>query len=632
MNKLSYLISGIIIVLIAPSAFCGWQELIIVNDSVTNKQASRDSDCPWPISADNEGNIYTVWEDFRDTLDGLQIYFRARSYDGTWDQSAELISVEPNWEVNGFGHPSICVVPSEGLKLLASYVAEDGPSSELRELRGNTFESGLWEESGYLISDSGTYQLPFARTGWGTNLVALSDGKAYAFWQYDIDSNVRLYFNEYDNGWVDTNEAMVYTFPDSGHYSQHPNACVDTDDTIHLLYSDEDSTDISEIYHLDKTTLENDFGSYPGYQVSSSSGDTSAIMPYCTISSYENTDYLHVVWCTHPAKRIFYRKKKLANNAWSSVIDTIAPANETSYAPSIASDSYRNIHVVWQKEDNFNGSAVTKYRKYDAVTKEWNSVSTLPADTSAISDYGLPVIISDIFDNLHVLMTGMRTGASGNDEEVYYSFWDAPPHAPQNLAQVFIGPPEYITITWDANSEPDLDGYMIIRRYHEKTWLDTLATVDDTVTTYVDTEIPHVGGETPNYVRYWIEAIDIAGQHSPKSDSLECAVPKNWEPPKLIADGSIPTHFELTGNYPNPFNAVTEIQYALPFNAHVTLEIYDILGRKTVTLIDEYQEAGFNTAHWNGQGANASEMATGIYIYRLSAGGLTQSKRMLLLK
>jgi len=51
-------------------------------------------------------------------------------------------------------HPSICVVSSEGLKLLACYVSEDGPLSELRKLRGNTFESGLWEESGYLISDS----------------------------------------------------------------------------------------------------------------------------------------------------------------------------------------------------------------------------------------------------------------------------------------------------------------------------------------------------------------------------------------------------------------------------------------------------------------------------------------------
>jgi len=263
-------------------------------------------------------------------------------------------------------------------------------------------------------------------------------------------------------------------------------------------------------------------------------------------------------------------------------------------------------------------------------TGEWDRIVTLPADTS-VEKYGMPVIISDVFDNLHILMTG-KLNSRAEDEEAFYSFYDAPPHAPQNLAQVFIGPPEYITITWDANSEPDMDGYMIIRRYHEKTWLDTLATVDDTVTTYVDTEIPHVGGETPNYVRYWIEAIDTSGQHSPKSDSLQCAVPKDWEPPKIMADGIIPAKFELTGNYPNPFNASTEIQYALPFNAHVTLEIYDILGRKTATLIDEYQEAGYKTVYWNGRGADRSEISTGVYIYRLSAGGLTQSKRMLFLK
>ncbi|UCC79746.1 MAG: T9SS type A sorting domain-containing protein, partial [Candidatus Zixiibacteriota bacterium] len=108
--------------------------------------------------------------------------------------------------------------------------------------------------------------------------------------------------------------------------------------------------------------------------------------------------------------------------------------------------------------------------------------------------------------------------------------------------------------------------------------------------------------------------------------------PNNWEPPKLVADGSIPTRFELMGNYPNPFNATTEIQYALPFNAHVTLEIYDILGRKTSTLIDEYQEAGYKTVHWNGIGDNGMEVSTGIYIYRLSSAGLSRSKRMLMLK
>jgi len=103
---------------------------------------------------------------------------------------------------------------------------------------------------------------------------------------------------------------MVYTFPVSDHYSQHPNACVDSGDTIHLLYSDKDSAEVSEIYHLDKSTTDSDFGQYPGYRVSNAIGDTNAIMPYCAISSFDNTDYLHVVWCTEPANRIFLQKEK----------------------------------------------------------------------------------------------------------------------------------------------------------------------------------------------------------------------------------------------------------------------------------------------------------------------------------
>ncbi|MBW1729045.1 MAG: hypothetical protein JRJ62_16070 [Deltaproteobacteria bacterium] len=88
MIKLSCLMLGIIIFLTAIPAFGEWQELIIVNDTVTNKQASRDSDCPWPIAADNEGNIYTVWEDKRSG--DLNIYYRKKSYDGTWDLSSSV--------------------------------------------------------------------------------------------------------------------------------------------------------------------------------------------------------------------------------------------------------------------------------------------------------------------------------------------------------------------------------------------------------------------------------------------------------------------------------------------------------------------------------------------------------------
>jgi hypothetical protein len=246
----------------------------------------------------------------------------------------------------------------------------------------------------------------------------------------------------------------------------------------------------------------------------------------------------------------------------------------------------------------------------------------------------VPTIVRDKWDNLHLSAMGELEGTTHppEDYELFYSFWDAPPHAPQNLVQVFAGPPRNVTITWDANPEPDMDGYMIIRRYNEKPDLDTLDTVDYTVTTYVDTEIPYVGGETYNYVRYWIVAIDAADQHSPESDSLQCAVPNGWEPPKLVVDGSIPSSFELGGNFPNPFNAVTDIKYSLPFNAHVELKIYDILGREITILMDEWQEAGYKTVNWDGRDIYGGEVSSGVYIYNLTAAGLSRTNRMLLLK
>ncbi|UCC78675.1 MAG: T9SS type A sorting domain-containing protein [Candidatus Zixiibacteriota bacterium] len=366
-------------------------------------------------------------------------------------------------------------------------------------------------------------------------------------------------------------------------------------------------------------------------EISEPDGNNS-ILPYLAFREVTNGYKMYVVWeeaiPESLEKQVKLRIYESNSNSWDT---EILIADKYAEEPCVAVQTNGDIYVVW--EDIINDVQWIYYKWFNNSSSTWSSMQAV-TDNEDLNWLSEPTIICDRWDNLHLAACGEvdSLDPSSYAYEVFYSFWDAPPHAPQNLAQVFSGPPEYITITWDANSEPDMDGYMIIRRYHEKTELDTLATVDDTVTTYVDTDIPHVGGETENYVRYWIEAIDTAGQHSPKSDSLECAVPNNWEPPKLFADGSIPTRFALMGNYPNPFNATTEIRYALPFNAHVILEIYDILGRKTAVLIDEYQEAGYKTVHWNGLGDNGMEVSTGIYIYRLSSAGLSQSKRMLLLK
>ncbi len=89
----------------------------------------------------------------------------------------------------------------------------------------------------------------------------------------------------------------------------------------------------------------------------------------------------------------------------------------------------------------------------------------------------------------------------------------------------------------------------------------------------------------------------------------------------------LPLHFALHQNYPNPFNPTTKIGYALPSAQYVSLKIYDMLGREVTTLVDEKKQAGTYTAQWD-----ATDVASGMYFYKLTAGTFVQTKKMLLLK
>ncbi|HTX19182.1 MAG TPA: T9SS type A sorting domain-containing protein [Bacteroidota bacterium] len=89
----------------------------------------------------------------------------------------------------------------------------------------------------------------------------------------------------------------------------------------------------------------------------------------------------------------------------------------------------------------------------------------------------------------------------------------------------------------------------------------------------------------------------------------------------------LPTEFALAQNYPNPFNPSTQITYAVPKATKLTLEVYDILGRKVATLVNGFVQPGYFSAEFN-----ASGLASGIYIYRLSSPVVTFTRKMMLLK
>ena len=93
-----------------------------------------------------------------------------------------------------------------------------------------------------------------------------------------------------------------------------------------------------------------------------------------------------------------------------------------------------------------------------------------------------------------------------------------------------------------------------------------------------------------------------------------------------------PKEFSVAQNYPNPFNPSTTIEYALPKDTWVRLTIYNILGRKVRTLVDEYELAGLRRIVWDSKDDEGREMASGIYFYQIKAGEFTQSKKMVIPK
>ena len=125
---------------------------------------------------------------------------------------------------------------------------------------------------------------------------------------------------------------------------------------------------------------------------------------------------------------------------------------------------------------------------------------------------------------------------------------------------------------------------------------------------------------------------------SSKSTSAWWNTPSDWEVVALVGadavsssnedDITAPVTFTLEQNYPNPFNPSTNIQFTLPAASDVTLEVFNMLGQKVATLLsNEKMTAGSHT-----QKFDASSLASGMYVYRISAANFVQSRKMMLIK
>lgn len=210
--------------------------------------------------------------------------------------------------------------------------------------------------------------------------------------------------------------------------------------------------------------------------------------------------------------------------------------------------------------------------------------------------------------------------------------WTSPPdsgYSVDNLAPcppaALAGEQQYIPIglllTWNLNSEADLDCYAVYRGLTE----EFEPGPGNLVASPCDTFALDTGWTWDSGYFYKVSAIDIHGNES--SFAL-------LGPTEITGEDipDTPSNNYLAQNYPNPFNPMTTIAFRLKAPANVSLKIYDSSGRIVRVLVNEKREAARYVEEWNGKDNDGRPVASGIYFYRLAAGDFVQTRKMVLLR
>ena len=171
-----------------------------------------------------------------------------------------------------------------------------------------------------------------------------------------------------------------------------------------------------------------------------------------------------------------------------------------------------------------------------------------------------------------------------------------------------------ITLTWINNSKVE-DGYIIERKQSPQTSFTVLDTIKGSGTEFKDKTVE--SGQTYTY-RVQAYKDSAVSDYSNEASLTLTGIKKEEE---------VPTEYSIDQNYPNPFNPSTKIKFALPKTAQTNIIIYDLLGRKIRTLLNNELEAGYYEISFD-----ANNLPGGIYFYRIQSGDFIQTKKMILMK
>jgi hypothetical protein len=191
---------------------------------------------------------------------------------------------------------------------------------------------------------------------------------------------------------------------------------------------------------------------------------------------------------------------------------------------------------------------------------------------------------------------------------------DSPPQTPQNFGINVSG--DHPVLTWTANTETDLDHYVLYKSYASFSKPPQVQTTTVTLTTnsYTDQNLD-LNGTRTHIASYKVKAVDDADNESPYSTTKtakgNAGISKSSD---TGSDTPLPDKFSISATYPNPFNPSTNISFANPVPAEITVEVFDLQGRMVSIGQPKSYQAGYHSQLWS----PSKEIGSGLYIIRVT--------------
>ncbi len=340
------------------------------------------------------------------------------------------------------------------------------------------------------------------------------------------------------------------------------------------------------------------------------------------VSAY-NGNVIHIVWEDERDgnTEIYYKRSANNGNNWGSDLRITNQADE-SYNPDIACPNLLYTHIVWR--DYRDGNWEVYYKRSTDGGVNWGSPVRL---TNNVTDSYSPVVTASGTS----IFTAWYDNRDGN-YEIYLkrstdngANWEADSRI-TNEPNFSTSPSifssagsfgQYVHIAWQDNRDGNWEIYYKSSSDYGASFPGNTRLTNNTG----ESIIPSIAALSNSVNIIWEDDRDgndeIYFKRNPAGNPVGIS----------NVNSEIPKEFSLSQNYPNPFNPVTNFEFRIAAPGFVSLKIFDLLGREVETLVNQNLKPGIYNADWN-----AGNFSSGVYYYKLTADGFSETRKMILVK